>query len=231
MKIYCLFIFILLITNCSQNNSNNENPQLAKLSQAKELTNKINVPFESGIFSLNLLQLLNSEKSFSIYNLDKTEYIRISNPVIFKGQKFDPYDEEYLLRPYMNIRVFELEYHLLICDYVGKHNDMYKVIVNDSVKLVEFMEGVTKFETIEEHLLNVIPMLQKDNLVRLNPSEESDTIPNYMNYFFMPTNVKGDWLELQSDTVLNPLEINSNVSGWVKWREGDSILFKFAYTL
>ena len=121
---------------------------------------------------------------------------------------------------------FHPDNFVLALKCVGETEEFYKIVANEEKELVKFVkkdDPLLKFETWEKHILslNAISFDLKENPLRKSPDGKplSAKIPE--DSTFTPEKIEGDWLNIKN---------SSGLSGWIKWKDKDTLLIEMFYT-
>jgi hypothetical protein len=130
---------------------------------------------------------------------------------------------------------FHLDYFLLVLKCVRKIDGRYEVIVNKETKLKKYVradDSTMKFETWEEHIVNVISVSfnQDENPLLEVPGGQPIIKKFFDKPRFISKEVKGNWLRVQwlrNEPLTNEAAIYD--SGWVKWKKDGILLIELEY--
>lgn len=126
-------------------------------------------------------------------------------------------------------RMTSLEYEILLLDCIGKSEQFYEVVLNQqkgTTGRISASDSNALLLTWEELLLkSYISFDPKSNPLRPNPSDQSNIIYPYNDYFFKVVEVKGDWIKVKCNSDCKECE-KGDLTGWIKWKEGDNFLIQ-----
>jgi hypothetical protein len=119
-----------------------------------------------------------------------------------------------------------------------KSNDWYEVIVQDESspkvkKYIKANDPLFKFQTWEKYILNFswVVFDQEKNPIFQSPNGKKKDVLLSKEMRFAPIGMKGDWIKIRLDKnsdnntkIKQPQKTDENISGWIKWRNGDEIL-------
>ena len=177
---------------------------VAELNYKKEsvsletITNKIN-KYDSGILTINMLELYNGSEDLEIYNTDKTVYATVNKRELTIGEsnfKMAQLNNN-LISDKFSVFSFYPDYDILLFDCIGMHENYYKILINNEIKYVQAESYLVSFESYEEHVLNYFIVTNKDNPVRLKPSIDAALIADYREYIYSGISIEGDWVKVR----------------------------------
>jgi len=238
MRLYFLLI-VLLIVSC-KSKTDNEKEVLLKntviedtvrndksIIKEKEQKNKSflfidigTVYFKGGSFTI-----LNQTKDTIAYFKDKK--------VLINNKEYEIIEESGFYKNKLNCISFDPEYDLFILKYIGKKNGFYKVMINEEVGLIDIEKsrGLITLKTTEEYILEAYPKLNENTPIRVEANDSSKVILNYLNFTYLPLEIKGDWLKVKDDKecfIDQPSK--TDIIGWVRWRKNGEIIIDIAHS-
>lgn len=163
----------------------------------------LNTKEYAGVVTINNKAQFSDGFDFKIYKEDMS---------LWKAVRFSPSLVSADVKPYM----FNYDNYLLIFKCVGKTNDHFKIVVNESahaLKLISANEKNLIFHTWEQHILNDVFSVDfnlTQNPLREKPQGKSVSKPGDKNHIYHPTKIEGDWLKVKDD---------EDKEGWIKWRD------------
>ena len=170
------------------------------------------------------------EDFIQFYNQDGSLWYKFTYYYDESDGKFEYANDNF--RPF----AFHVDYFVLALKCVGKKNGRYEVIVNEETGLrkhVKADDPALKLETWEEHILNVFAVTfnQVDNPLFDAPSGQvKKAVLSNAEPFFHPVEIKGEWLKVKWETTDGTERKQSNYdSGWIRWKDGKSLLVELFY--
>ena len=170
------------------------------------------------------------EDFIHFYNEDGSLWYKFTYYFDESDGKFEYANDDF--RPF----AFHPSYFVLALKCVGKENGRYEVIVNEETGLRKYIKAddpALKLETWEEHILGVFAVTfnRVDNPLLDAPSGQVKEVAlSNAEPFFHPVEIKGEWLKVkwESSEGMERKGPNYN-SGWIKWKEGESLLVELFY--
>ncbi len=197
------------------------------------VNNQLNEKSKSGFLLVDMSSLISNKGILNlIAPVSGDTLLTVSDEFIMYENDTCFYTEracEHLLDAY----VINLEYELFIFEKVKKVEGGYEFILNEKLLSIKD-DSYLWFETIEEHYSNGSQIYLTDSMaLRINPSQAAEVIPalqdtsmqlGVMDYIFEVIEFNGDWAHLKSSE-----EFEKPISGWIKWRQEESIFIKAIY--
>ena len=178
------------------------------------------VYFKGGSFTI-----LNQTKDTIAYFKDKK--------VLINNKEYETIEESGFYKNKLNCISFDPEYDLFILKYIGKKNGFYEVMINEQVRLIDIEEskGLITLKTTEEYILEAYPKLNENTPIREQANNSSKVISNYLDFTYLPVEIKGDWLKVKDDKecfIDKPSK--TDIIGWVRWRKNGEIIINIAHS-
>jgi hypothetical protein len=170
------------------------------------------------------------EDFIHFYNEDGSLWYKFTYYYDESDGKFEYANDNF--RPF----AFHPDYFLLALKCVSKANGRDEVIVNEETGLRKYVKAndpVLKLVTWEEHVMNVFAVAfnREDNSPLEAPSGQMKKVAlSNAEPFFQPIEIKGEWLKVKWKTT-NEMERKEPKydSGWIRWKEGESLLVELFY--
>ena len=126
---------------------------------------------------------------------------------------------------------FHLDYLLLALKCVNANSQYFEVVVNDEIGLTKYIRKddlIFKFETWATHIIQRfgIDFNKSSNPLRTGPTQNARLAQMPKDVIFRPIQIKGDWVKVRWEV---PSTVKEARYGWVKWREGTSLLVYLLY--
>lgn len=122
------------------------------------------------------------------------------------------------------------EYYILFLEGYQQKDGIYKVCLNNDTISFNHIDGVTFFETWEEHVKSSFIITSKENPLMKIPADFSTIIDlNYNEFSFTVVKVDKDWIYVVCDSDCEGCDDGKTVSGWVRWRENNNLLVELRY--
>lgn len=119
------------------------------------------------------------------------------------------------------------EYQILSLKCLSMSKDFYEVVLdNNEIGFISIKSKEIIFQTWEEHILNVFSIGFDNNLNPLlqSPSREAKVIKFDEENFYLPIEIKDEWLKLKWQD-----EKNQWHYGWIRWKEKDKLIIELFY--
>lgn len=140
------------------------------------------------------------------------------------------YDDSNGKFEYENENFKPLSFHpdnfVLALKCVGETDEYYKIIADEekgTVKFVKKDDSLLKLETWEKHILslNAVSFDLENNPLRDSPDGKPVAAKIKADSTFTPKKIKSIWLNVEN---------SEGQSGWIKWKDKDSLLIDMFYT-
>lgn len=170
------------------------------------------------------LALLNKDGNDTIFHIKDTK-------ISIDGSQYDIIKDESLYRKKIDVEVFFPEYGLFILRSYEELDGYYSVKINKVEGLIKADLGQTIFKDIENYVLETFPMPTKSNSLRQSPDDDSEIIPNYLDYTYLPVEIKGNWVKVRDnkDCYMGASPSKTNIEGWIKWKKDDCFILKVGH--
>jgi hypothetical protein len=235
-KLFLLTPFLLFSNFCANSVEKQvkTNAPLTPSPITKEASPSVQQEFDTigntiGLIVLNE-QNYGKEDFVHFYNEDGSLWYKFTFYYDDSDGKFEYANGDF--RPF----AFHKDYFVLALKCVGKENGRYEVIVNETTGLRKYVKAddpVLRLETWEEHILNVFAVTfnQVDNPLLDAPSGQvKKVVLSNAEPFFHPIEIKGKWLKVKWKTSEETKRKEPNHdSGWIRWKEGESLLVELFY--
>jgi hypothetical protein len=158
-----------------------------------------------------------AEGVLKICNSDGTVWHRID---LAKDDRIDQYVKPFSIK---------LDYQNLVFRCIGDMGDYYKVIVNEGTGLIKYIRHDDlhfSFSSWDKHVLSVfsVGFDPKKNPLKKMPAGDAATIPFVKDEFYLPVEIKGDWLKVKWG------DVGKQEYGWIKWRSRHLLRVELFYT-
>lgn len=168
---------------------------------------------------------------------DKDDFIHIYNEDGSLWYKFTFYDNEAVRQTNDDFKPFSFhqDYFVLALKCVGKSEGRFEVVVNEETgmkKYVRVNDPVLKFQTWEEHILQVfaVDFNRKDNPILEKPGGQVKSIDFSKGITFRPVEMKGEWLKVQwNGTEKTEGKNRDDNFGWIKWKKNGFLAIELFY--
>lgn len=170
--------------------------------------------------------------TLTVLNADGTDYLSFlkGKYLTVDGESYEPSEvNERRLCEQHNVclRQFYPEYDIVHFDVLEENEDTYKVLIdddNDITKLIGKDTSLLEFYTWKEYLTEYyLSFNPESNPLREAPSEEASITYKYNDYFFKGVEVQGDWMKIRCNSDCKECD-KGDLTGWIKWKEGDKLL-------
>ncbi|MEQ8576880.1 MAG: hypothetical protein RIB63_22630 [Fulvivirga sp.] len=181
------------------------------------------------LLSTETIELFNDDMSiYAQWNYNDESFTIDNEPVpLFSVDAIRLKDDHEFLP-----RAFFTEYQIIHFEVKSKDGSYYEVLVNPdrrTTKKVRISSSHFEYYTWEEYLKLFYLMFDPlKNPLRESPDEQSEIVYKYNDYFFKAVEIRGDWVKLKCDGDCKPCD-NGELVGWVKWKEGTTILLSIGY--
>ena len=205
------------VSSCCQSPSNTSVREKASVESLSQINMK------SGVLRIKTDILLEQNGMLPIYNMDSTLFGQILS---LEGEPEPRFNKGKLL-----IREYYPEYYILIFD-CKLTNGSYVVKVGNSEKFINHQEGITIYETWDEHIRNSFLLTSNKNPLRSEPNLLSNAFMeyDYSTMSFVVKEVKGDWAKVACDLECEGCgDRGVVVNGWIRWKDGDRLLIELRY--
>jgi len=179
--------------------------------------------------SLGLIVLSKGGKDFiHIYNEDGSLWHKFTFYYDDSDGKFEYANENF--RPF----AFHPDNFLLALKCVRKEAGRCEMIVNEETRLKKYVKAddpSLKFETWEEHVLNVfaVGFNRKVNPMLEAPQGRVKKVTS-LDVPFHPVEVRGEWLKVKWDAANGTEKKGAKRnSGWIRWKKGARLLVELFY--
>lgn len=175
----------------------------------------------------NKLSFFNSNnKIIGTIEIKETDVLTIHNDKIFNSN-----DDSNPFRPRLYIK--NPEYFRLAFDCIKNEKEYYNVIINRQSRETARIKKTDKFfnfETIEEYVNNWTGLDfefdRSKNPIKKSPSDNSEEINHekqtiYKIWTAEKISIQGDWIQIKI--------VNTNESGWIRWRNGNLITIRLNF--
>ena len=185
---------------------------------------------DTGIVKINLYNLYWKKDTLRIYNLDESLYATLTKSLIINDTVLDIKESDLtLLKKYIGSMYFYPEYDIFIADYLGKYRGKYKIELAGSEKLIDNVDELLQFQSIEDHVLSSYIVLNETTPLLEKPYETANRINGYKDYSYIPIEIRGDWLRVKCDKDCEGCPKERALEGWVKWKNNDNLLIELYY--
>lgn len=191
---------------------------------------KISQPEESndlltdGVLRIKTDILEESSDTIRIYHADQSLY----GAIYSKNGEMEPafYGNDSLA-----IRSYYPDYYVVIMDCYGLSEDQYRVMIGGSEKYIEHKAGITIYEDWATHIKKSFIVTQADNPLRETPEIKGKIVGDYdyKHLSFYAIHVSGDWAQVVCDMDCEGCPHQKQITGWLKWRDGNRLLVELYY--
>jgi hypothetical protein len=241
-----LFVAVLLLSSCGETgpgNIANRNEAASANDELEDVDTADDAPvknrFETKIGDSKGVIVLSDK-----YGEDDT--VKIYEPDGKLWYEFSYYDESAFdqlesinteFRPF----AFHPDYLLLAMRVVGEDEKRYEVVVNEQSGLKKYVrkdDENLEYEPFEKHIVSAyaVDFDDKKNPALKKPDGEKIEEDYSKIERFKAVNVEGDWVELKWDEPAETAAGNTNAipgsverTGWVRWRNGGTMLIELFY--
>jgi len=129
--------------------------------------------------------------------------------------------------------VLWIDYSSLVFRCTEIRNNWYKIIVNNQSGQIFWIQKKDqfKFETWETFLKEMFSIYRTDGQkIRKSPLQTSDEIIYNGEDCFKVKSMKGDWIEISTTDSCEEEKNNIIKSGWIKWRNENTLLINYFIT-
>lgn len=203
-----VLVTLLIVISCTQPKSKEANRIDKSISVLKEI---------SGVIDFNLLNIVDNNLHFKIYNPDGSTYMEIAGSDIKFGniQYNLKEDNEELLRNRIGARWFFPEYDIMVTDCVAETDINFNILIRGSIKYIKKDDKIFKYYSYRDFIANKTFQLNKNSPLREFPNETSNILIGYGKYTsFQIIEFKEEWIKVKPDVDLYG---NINFSGWYHW--------------
>jgi hypothetical protein len=131
-----------------------------------------------------------------------------------------------------------LDYSSFIFRCKSQTDDWYELIVNNENGQTLWLKksALTKFSGWEEFLkgmFGVSRLPDKKQVIRTSPDDKSEEINYTGKDCFQVKSMKGEWIEIFTADYCDDSYTDSKTkikSGWIKWKQGNSLLIEYFIT-
>lgn len=123
----------------------------------------------------------------------------------------------------------DVETYLLVFKCMGKVDGYYGIIVNEEAGEIRYVSSTDRsfrFQGWADHILTCfsVGFYHIDNPIRTEPLDGAETIAYSKDEFYHPVKVEGNWLKVKwgYDEAWS--------YGWIRWRDGDSLILELFYS-
>lgn len=242
MKYYLLLIFgLIYLISCNQTPSGENTVNTLKNSSINN--DSLSLFFKSnGVVSF-INTDANYQKGFTIFNGDGTVFMRIlpSQDKVILNEKelslsdFNTNKASFQKQGFSPKEFWPDEGFIIQFNYLSSNNNLIEVFIDSAktiTKKILLDSTLFKTETWQEHIIGtMIDFNQQKNIIRSSPSEAGTSMRlenSTEDIIFIVTKIQGEWLYIESESVCG-FEKNSKYNGWIRWKNGENILIRFAY--
>jgi hypothetical protein len=252
-----IVIIILLISTaaCKRDNKGSDVAQ-PEVMESQVLDNPGNLPdhdtldipsevypvtFESPMRGIGVVVVkspISRTNSVTLVNSDNTVFAELNYSKEFfqiKDKKFevDAIDNKTLESVFgFKPRIFEVEYEIVHFECIARDNDFFEVLIDPekgTTKRIRVDSTIYEFYAWEEYILNAYLLFDsKTNPLKEDPFDNSKVIYEYNDFYFKGIGVKGDWLKVECNSDCKACE-KGDLTGWIKWREGNKFLVQLGF--
>lgn len=220
-----VLLYILLLS-CSSKNSNNSQV----VNHNSEILQSPTKNEKPAVDSINFGDKINDIKN--TIGVIKFNFKEISSLKFFNndGSIWDslklgeaPSAESNLIQPF----AISLDYFVLIFKCTREDSNTFEIIVDERNQLKKYInkqKGIV-LQNWTTHISEVfaVGFDQETNPLRSIPSVDANVLPKVADEFYMPVQVKGDWVKVKWG------EENNWKFGWIKWREKEKLAIELFY--
>ena len=129
------------------------------------------------------------------------------------------------------IRSYYPDYYVVIMDCYGLSEGQYRVKIGGSEKYMEHKDGITIYEDWATHLKSSFIVTKADNPLRETPEIKGEIAGDYdyKHLSFYAIQVSGDWVQVVCDMDCEGCPNQEQITGWLKWRDGNRLLVELYY--
>lgn len=178
-----------------------------------------------GILTIKTDDLQKVNDSITILNIDGSIYAKI---ISFQNGEpsISGVDQ-------IEIREYYPEYYVIIFDAnFSKEDKEYLVYINGRSKIIKHHDGITKFQSIEEHVISSIIGGDEKNPVRDLPSTNGKVIAIGMSYndlAFEVVQMEGDWIKVRCLKDCEGCPNDILFEGWMIWKHNETVIVDLYY--
>lgn len=129
-----------------------------------------------------------------------------------------------------NIWSYYPEYYIVIFEAYPLDNDrFYNVVINGDIFALSHFDGITIYETWQEHLKTSFILTSKDNPLKVAPDQNAESLLfDYEELSFEVLEVKEDWIYVKCNIDCDGCP-GIEVRGWIKWKEKNVLKVELRY--
>lgn len=187
---------------------------------------KLNIKNTKGVVIINKFE---KGDFVRIYNDDGTLWYEFSYFYDDSDGKFDYPNDEF--RPF----AFDVDHFLLALKCTRHDDNSLEVVVNEETGLRKYVKAndpVLKLKAWDKFVLSVFAVTfdQTTNPLLEGPSDQMKKVVAPESVTFRPVETQGNWLKVtwhlgQEHTT----ETKSTESGWIRWRNDETLLIELSY--
>jgi len=245
MKIFSIVLVVLVFFACKGEETHKKNIQITEkikdtsISIQKQETQVRNVdkiktvsdePKEGFLF-INISSIYYQERKLAILNAEHDTITFFNSTKVRIGDnEYDIINQEHLYKEKVIVKSFDPEYGLFILDCKDSSKpDFYEIIINREKGFISKRgnnKDILNFKTPEQYVLEGYPNPTNENPLRLNPSDDAEIVPGFLEHTYVSIEINGDWLKVRDDKDCYPGEEPSkkDIIGWVRWRKNGKIV-------
>jgi hypothetical protein len=239
---YCIVVLAFTMVSCNSNPKQTEyqektfekdalvigNPER---SGDKNFSNTIiSTP---GVLKLNADSLYGPGPELLIYNPDGSVFGKIMQG---KSPDFEPVMQLKNKKKDIKIRAYYPDFYIIHFDCNGIITGKYEILVNGNLKYITPQEGVTLYYDWDEYLPTCLIQTNEHNPMRSKPSPTSEKIivDDYTLTGFEILEVNHEWIKVICGDGCAPCLIDNenrdDIIGWIRWRNGNTLLLELFYS-
>jgi len=225
---YILPFILFCFFSCKKQDSEfNNKIEIANIKKEAKVSS-FDLKYQTGYLFVNINYIYRNGTKFSILDKEGKDIIVFNNRKVYLNQKaYEIIEDEGIYSHYINVESYFPEYGLFIIKATKKRN-CYEVEVNNSIAIIDNhrFSNLLTFKSVEKYVLEGYPNPSKKNPLRFEPFEDSDIIPNFLDFTYLSLEIKGDWLKVKDDKdcYIGEEPSEKDIIGWIRWRKDGKII-------
>ena len=237
-RIFTFFIVIISLTNCNNATQEKNNANELKTIEQKENAIADAVSVETiqtelgiGIVAINFDENTILHFYTSPNDKEPTRTVEFFNDTTIKGWNIRNLDKQ---KKWLAPEVLWLDYHYFVFRCLTVEDDWLKVVVNNKTAETLWLKksDLTTFknwETYLKEMFGIARLPNEEQKIRRLPTDNSEEIKYQEQECFEVKSMKDDWIEISTAEYCDDNQTKVK-SGWIKWRQGNTLLIDYFIT-